>query len=463
MHRIFLLPLLLLLFPAPQAGAQIFGGTPTSIRWNQINVLPARIIFPRGLEKEARGVAFLVSRLNDSTRTTIGDREHRVNIVFHNLTTISNGYVQLAPFRSEFELTPSQNSFDLGSLPWYETLAIHEYRHVQQFNNFRVGLSKAFYYLFGEEGLALANNLSVPNWFWEGDAVYQETLVSRQGRGRLPLFLAGYQALWLAGKNYSWMKLRNGSLRDYTPDHYPLGYMLVAYGREKFGPDFWRKTAVDAAAFKSLFYPLQHSVQRHARTSFRTFRQEALDYFRNQLPDSAYSDANAAFGRRQLHFSADESFPQFTDSTHLIFLKSSYRLPPQFVEMDLKSKKEKRIRFRAVSSDDQFSYRNGQIVYAAYEPDLRWGWRDFSVIRLLNLKTGRDIRISNRTKYFSPDLSPDGKFIAAVAYSESANCFLDILDSRSGKLIYRLPNPGNLYFTYPKFFSGQELVSAVRN
>ncbi len=156
--------------------------------------------------------------LSKTTLSTIGNQQKPIDIVFHNLTTIPNGYVQLAPFRSEFQLTPSQNSFDLGSLPWHQTLAIHEYRHVQQYNNFRVGLSKAFYILFGQDGLAFANSLSVPNWFFEGDAVFQETLVSQQGRGRLPLFLAGFEALWVSGKNYSWMKLRNGSYRDYTPN-----------------------------------------------------------------------------------------------------------------------------------------------------------------------------------------------------------------------------------------------------
>ncbi len=154
---------------------------------NDLQTVPAKIIYPPGLDSEAREVAYLVSHLSQTTLSTIGNRQKPIDIVFHNLTTVPNGYVQLAPFRSEFQLTPSQNSFELGSLPWNQTLAIHEYRHVQQYNNFRVGLSKVFYILAGQDGLAFANNLSVPNWFWEGDAVYQETLVSRQGRGRLPL------------------------------------------------------------------------------------------------------------------------------------------------------------------------------------------------------------------------------------------------------------------------------------
>src|SRR5579862_852909 len=282
MNRVtFLLVFLTFCFSNYVSG-QIFGGTPSSIKWKVVHSVPANIIYPPGLDSEARDVAFLVSALSKSTLSTIGTQQKPIDIVFHNLTTIPNGYVQLAPFRSEFQLTPSQNSFDLGSLPWHETLAIHEYRHVQQYNNFRVGLSKAFYILFGQDGLAFANSLSVPNWFFEGDAVFQETLVSQQGRGRLPLFLAGFESLWVSEKNYSWMKLRNGSYRDYTPNWYPLGYMMIAYGREKYGADFWNRVSREAAAFKGLFFPLQKAIKRNAGISFEEFHDSALTFFQKQ-------------------------------------------------------------------------------------------------------------------------------------------------------------------------------------
>ncbi|HMH24209.1 MAG TPA: hypothetical protein VK563_20640, partial [Puia sp.] len=184
--------------------AQQFGGNPPSLKWRQINTGIARVIFPSGLDSQAQQVAAIVHRLNGATLPTIGQQHRKIDIVFQNQTIIPNGYVGLAPFRSEFQLTPDQNSFELGSLPWQKMLAIHEYRHVQQYNNYRLGLSKAMYYLFGEGGQALANSLAIPNWFWEGDAVYQETLVSDQGRGRLPYFFNGYRSLWAGDKNYSW-------------------------------------------------------------------------------------------------------------------------------------------------------------------------------------------------------------------------------------------------------------------
>ena len=461
MNRFCILLLLVCCFG--KTSAQVFGGTPPSVKWNAVHTLPANIIYPPGLEKEAQQVAFLVSALSKTTLYTIGNQQKPVDIVFHNLTTITNGFVQLAPFRSEFQLTPEQNSFDLGSLPWNQTLAIHEYRHVQQFNNFCVGLSKVFYILFGQDGLAFANSLAVPNWFFEGDAVYQETLVSQQGRGRLPLFLTGFEAIWVSQKNYSWMKLRNGSYRDYTPNHYPLGYMLVAYGRDQYGPEFWAKTAIEAAGFKGFFYPLQKAIKRNAGISFDSFQVKALDYFRNQIPDIAYTSSEALYGKKMHHFVADELFPQFTDSNKLIFQNNSYLHPPVFMIQETKNEKLTRIKYRAVSLEDAFSYHKHKIVYAAYEPDLRWGWRDYSVIRIMDLDTKKENRLTHKTKYFSPDISPDGKSIVAVNLLETGNCFLDILDMFSGKIQIQLPNPQHLIYTYPKYFTPDQLAVAVRN
>ena len=200
----------------------------------------------------------------------------------------------LGPWRSEFYLTPMQNSFELGSLPWHKSLALHEYRHVQQFNNFRKGVSKVAFYIFGEQVLGLVNSAAVPNYFWEGDAVYQETLMSRQGRGRLPYFHNGYRSIWSADKNYSWQKLRNGSLRDYVPNHYQLGYLLVAYGREKYGDSLWATITDDAVRFRGLFYPWQRSIKKHTGLNlYYISRDAAFGYFEKELEPIAVTGNEA--------------------------------------------------------------------------------------------------------------------------------------------------------------------------
>ncbi|HVS96695.1 MAG TPA: hypothetical protein VHE54_09410, partial [Puia sp.] len=451
--------------------AQVFGGNPPSLKWRQLNTDTARILFPVGLDSAAQQVAAIIHRLSRTTLPTIGPEQRKVDIVLQNQTTISNGYVSLAPFRSEFQLTPQQNSFDLGSLPWQKLLALHEYRHVQQYNNFRVGLSSFFYYLFGEEGQAFANSLAVPNWFWEGDAVYQETLTSDQGRGRLPYFFNPYRSLWAAGKRYSWMKLRNGSLRDYVPDHYPLGYMLVAYGRERYGDEFWRDVTRDAAAFRGLFYPFQNAVRRYAGISFGRFRAEALNFFRKAAaqsstaapaPGVAPSTADQ-FAQEHRHFYANEEFPQFAGHDSLLYLQSSYRRIPAFVLRDLVTGRETRVGNRAVSIDNYFSFSGGRLVYPAYETDPRWGWRDYSVIRMLDPVTGKDWRLTKRSRFFAPDISPDGRRIVTVQEATDGSCTLYLLSAGDGSVIRRLPNPDGLFYTYPKFFGSDGIITAVRD
>ena len=112
-----------------QLQAQEFGGNPPSIKWNQIQLPAGRIIFPQNLNQQGERVASIVDHLYRDTTSSVGSTRRKVNIVLQNQTTITNGYVALAPWRSEFLLTPAQSGFELGSLPSTDNLAVHEYRH----------------------------------------------------------------------------------------------------------------------------------------------------------------------------------------------------------------------------------------------------------------------------------------------------------------------------------------------
>ena len=144
---------------------QVFGGHPPSQKWKQIKSKEARVIFPEGRDSSAIRVANVIHAVSATSGSTIGNKLRPISVVMQHHTTIPNGYVGLGPWRSEFYLTPSSNSFELGSLLWYDQLASHEFRHVEQYSNFNVGLSKVFGILLGEQGRALANSLAVPNWF----------------------------------------------------------------------------------------------------------------------------------------------------------------------------------------------------------------------------------------------------------------------------------------------------------
>ena len=432
--------------------AQQFGGNPPSVKWKQVNTPAVKVIFPQGLDSVAFNVAGIIERVNQPVQSTIGNRQKKISIVLQDKTTVPNAYVGLAPFRSEFYLTPDQNSFELGSLPWADQLAIHEYRHVQQYNNFNVGLSRVVSTIFGQGGQAVANSLSIPDWFFEGDAVYNETLISRQGRGRLPYFYNGYRALWAADKNYDWMKLRNGSYKDFIPDWYPMGYMLTAYGREKYGNEVWKNITHDAASFEGLFYPMQGAIKKYTGKDFKTFRTDGFNYFKQQYQyKSIIQSTNNSV--------ISHEYPAYVDDNTLIYVTSAYNKLPQFTLN--KNGIESNVSTRSRSLDNYFDYRNGKVIYAAYRPDLRWTYRDYSELRILDIATGKEKQLTHSTKYFAPAFNADGTLIVAVK-TVAGQSWLHILDAATGKVVSQIPKTGNLLYTYPKFYSSEMLVTAVR-
>jgi hypothetical protein len=439
--------------------AQQFGGTPPSKKWQQINTDTARIIFPAGLDSQANRVAAIVHELARTKPVSLGDQLKKINIVLQHQTTIPNAYVGLGPFRSEFYLTPPADNFSQGSIPWNDQLALHEYRHVQQFNNFNHGLSKLMRILFGEDGYALAINAAIPDWFYEGDAVYNETQLTAQGRGKIPQFLNAFPALVHAQKNYSWMKLRNGSLKDYVPNHYEMGFLLVNYGYEKYGAEFWKNVTRDASAFKGLVYPFQAAIRKHAGVDYETFRKDAYAYYSESLLAAKSGSVGQPVFPVNKSYVSSYFFP-YRSGDSLVYLKSSYRHRPAFFVRS--GGQEKRIRFRNISIDQQFSYRNGKIAYASFETHPRWGWQDYSVILLVDVNSGQQTRLTSRTKYFSPDISPGGTRIAAVQNDASGRSELHILNISDGSVLQKIRASDINVFTDPKFLDEEQILTPVR-
>lgn len=433
---------------------QEFGGNPPSVKWNQINSTNARIIFSKSSDSIAQKINSILIGLSDQEDDESSRRRKKVNIVLQDRTTISNGYVGLAPFRSEFYLTPYQNSFDLGSLPWEQQLALHEYRHVQQFRDFDVGLSRVLHVIFGQEAQALASNAAIPDWFFEGDAVYHETKLSRQGRGRLSYFFNPFRALWLAGRKYNWMKLRNGSLKNFVPGHYELGYILVAYGYQKYGTEFWKRVTHDAASYKSLLYPFQKSISKYAGVTYQQFRTEAIHFFENQFDSKKQDEA----GKPETF--VNEQYPAYTPGG-IVYVKSGYDQIPVFV---LRSDKgEIKLRVKDVSIDNHFSANQKKIVYAAFQPDIRWGNQNFSDLKVIDILSGKETTLTKHSKYFSPDINANSTEVVAVNQPAAGNSSLHILNAKDGEVLNIIPNPAGLLYTYPRFFDTTRIISAVRD
>src|SRR5687768_3882860 len=118
----------LLILSSTRLFAQQFGGFPPHTRWKQINTDTARMIFEPATERQAQRISALIHRMAADRPNPMGNRLQKISIVLHKNTTLANGYVGLAPYRSEFYLVPPANIFESGTVPWHEHLALHEYR-----------------------------------------------------------------------------------------------------------------------------------------------------------------------------------------------------------------------------------------------------------------------------------------------------------------------------------------------
>lgn len=435
--------------------SQQFGGTPSYEKWEQLRLQNGRVLFPQNTGSTAKRIATIISRLQEDSMQPLATHPRNFNVVLRADQMQSNGYVQLGPFRSEFFLSPPQNVFQLGSQEWAATLSLHEFRHVEQYNAFNTGLSNLMATLFGQDGQALANAAAVPDWFFEGDAVYNESLLSPQGRGKLPAFFNGYRSLFFDGKNYSYQQLRNGSFRHFTPDYYELGYLLTTFGREKFGPDFWEKVTKDAAAFKPLIYPLQGAIKRYSGLRFSEFVNEAFAYYHNQWKSEDDPQKITWLTKVKKNDVVNYRYPYAAESGDLIVLKSSKRQIPAFYKIRSDGSEEK-IAEKNISIDDYFSFNNGKIIYSTYQPNARWA-SSYSQIVIVDLESGEERFIARKTKFVSPDISHDGATIVAVHNAAGEPVQLVLLDAEGRELkTFQAASDGMIY--YPKFSKNDSSV-----
>ncbi len=231
----------ILLFCAIGLKAQYFetGVEPFSVKWRQISTGKIRLIYPSESEIIAQNYLTLLTVTDTLLGKDYDLGATKLNVVLHPNTSLSNGFVAWAPRRMELITHPAYGGY---AQLWSQQLAVHEMRHVKQLYALNRNTVKFASYLFGQQATGLAAGF-VPMWFLEGDAVAAETAFSHSGRGRTANFYQHYRAHLLSNsKTYRYDKWLLGSYRNFIPNHYSLGYQIVAYGNLKYGSNIWANT-----------------------------------------------------------------------------------------------------------------------------------------------------------------------------------------------------------------------------
>ena len=268
MKRIYLIVSIIFIGGKSMGQSYNIGLNPPSIQWKYIQNDAAKIIYPEGIYRQAARIANVIQKLSDSSYFSLGMEKEQISIILQNQSITPNAFVGVGPFRSEFYTNPPQNNFG-GAIDWNDLLAIHEYRHVQQLQNARIEVIKTAYTVFGDFFWSSLAHLILPPWFFEGDAVFNETVLSNGGRGRKPNFEGQNRALLLTGATLNYENNSAGTNKKLIPNIYNMGYHLttslnIDYGDKIMGNLL--QESIKSSLFN--FYPFSKILKKY--TGMRT-------------------------------------------------------------------------------------------------------------------------------------------------------------------------------------------------
>ena len=459
--RKYIIFLLLSLLTVTKAGAQYYdsGQDPASLRWRQINTPHFRIIHPEDYSEVARDYALLLEQSYSRLSPLYPDGKTKIPVIIHNLSMSSNGYVSWAPRRMELFPLPGQDN--LPMLP-SEQLAVHETAHVLQLSSLNgKGLGKALWYLLGEQSVGLSA-LEIPMWAFEGDAVYAETVTSLSGRGRSNAFTQRARALATSPQGiYGYDKMLSGSYRNYTPDHYVFGYLMMNHLRN-IDSSAWLG-AVRKVSSGYPFNPVNNSLKRETGLTKRKLYDSTFAMLERTWKEIASPDfreyPSLSLERKRDYVS--HFTPYRTGDGRIVSLRTSLTAPSQFVITDESGGKEHVLTTTGYIFPYFFSYSDSTLVWSEIHPDIRWDNRDYSVIKRMDIGGGPVKQLTYRTRYTAPDISPDGKTIVAVSTTPALRCSLVFLDAVTGEVLMDVVPPDNLILQRPAWSSDGREVTVV--
>lgn len=443
--------------------SSVFSTNPTYLKWNQINTDHFKVLYPDGFERQAQRVANTLEHIREPEASTMGVRPRKIPIILQNQSAISNGFVALAPRRSEFFAMPTQNYNFSGTNEWMDLLAAHEYRHMVQFQRSITGFNKGLYFLFGQQALAAMAFVNAPQWFWEGDAVVTETAFTPSGRGRIPNFNLLFRTNFQEGRVFGYHKQYLRSFKHNIPDHYVLGYHLVSYLRKETGdPYVWEKIA--RRSWNVPFLPFRFSRSIKAETGHNVtelFDKMATDLKQkwesqtSQLQLTDYERINP----RPTEAYTDYLYPQEIGVGNWVAIRSGIGDIEQLVSLNGGAQ---RVAFTLglENTSGMLSAQNQRVVWNEYRFDPRWQARTYSIIKGFDFVTDKGRDITSRTRYAAAALSPDGKLVATVETTTSYQTRLVIVDYETGAVVKTFDNEGNIFISMPRFTQdGSQIIA----
>ncbi|MBI34310.1 MAG: hypothetical protein CMP67_02995 [Flavobacteriales bacterium] len=434
------------------------GQNPSSTKWRQIKTDDFQLIFPNDFQEKAQELANLLVYANEKSRLTLNTKPRKISIILQNNTTVDNGFVTLAPKRSEFYATPSQEN---DGVDWLKKLAVHEYRHVIQFEKFEDGVGKALKLVFGEQGMGALILLTTPLWMIEGDAVGVETEHTERGRGEYGPFLREFEAQIMELDSLSYEKASFGSFKDYITDYYKLGYFLSEFVKNEYGTHVWDSVMHRLVRNPFPPYPFSYHLKKITGKSTSQLYGDLVFATQKKLKSKQgfYETTSKEILTPESKDFVSYENPVVINDSLFIACKKSYNHPLKFVAVSYG--KERVVHTPGNYDDNSLNRHNSTLIWAEKRRHPRWQYLDYSEIILFDIQKKKRKRLRSKTRWFAPTFSPAGDKIAVIEYAKNNVPSLVVL-SIKGKEIQRFSFAEGQVF-HPNWYTKDSIVISRLN
>jgi hypothetical protein len=407
MHRALLAWLLcgLALAPARTDGATRYD---PALRFRSITTPHFVIHYHKGEDALARRLAVLAEEVHQELTTRFRHAPRgRTHVVLVDQTDEPNGWATPVPYNLiEITAAPPPGALAIGNTSdWLRLVFTHEYVHILHLDQSR-GWARAARLLFGRTPFAFPN-LTLPLWQIEGLATFEE---SRHGEGRVPAgdFHAVVRYPARLGQ-FEPLDRMNGGLVDW-----PEGWGWYAYGA------YFHRYLADRFGDERLTDLARHTAGRAPYTGAGAFRRVFGSSLGQLWKDFQAAEAAAApsraaaAGTRLTHHGYLTGAPRYDVDGSLVYTRRDAHDFPAVMRKVAGRTEHVASRYGGhtlAPAPDAIYFDQLEVdgAVALVSDIYRW-----------DRTTGAVSRLTYGARLAEPDVSPDGRRIAAVRVRDGA-------------------------------------------
>jgi len=411
-------------------------------------------------EQLAQVVADIAEEAYQHVNAQLGPPKHhhlqKIAIIMEDFSDYALGFASSFPHRViRISLTgPTAKSFDMKFISWLKMVITHEYTHIAHFE-MTSGPTTALRALFGQ---ILTPNALQPIWSIEGLAVYNETKFTTGGRGidsRYDMYLR-MDAL---EDKFNTLDQINGYYLTSWPDGtapYIYGQSIIRFIAQKYGED--KVIAISKIFCEYPYLGFNHSLKKalglNSKELYQNWKDSLKEKYQLQM-QKILSQKNLTPSQQLTKYNYWVDYPRWISTLTAdgdkiairVFTPHSYPfiqiidpLSPSLPLTPRSTKSQTQTQpliKRTYGRDSSFSISpdGSKIIYAKlndYEQ-----FYNFYDLYLFDLKTEKEIRLSEGLRARDPSWSPDPdnpQIVAVINQSGTNNLALINLHSSNSSI-----------------------------